>query len=287
MLGTIVIIIVALYLITSIVVYFLANSNIIPSRRRKEYEIGFTAEKKYLSSALNPSKKVAYWVAEQDDSSKTVILLHGFTRTSDKLQSRAEIYWNRGYSLYFVDNLGHGYSSDQLYPSGYRYTIEVKNLIDTLNIDHPVIHGLSMGAIAANVLAQLYPDIPSAIICEALPANFDNLYKELLRYIKVPHFLFPWIEWVSRKFNWKQFEELGLDEHDYHPAEISCPIFLIHSQSDPLFHYEEHFLPLVSQFEERANFKSWLVPDSGHTNMVENDQYEDQLTDFLATVNTQ
>ena len=186
MYQTIIAVILFIYLILSIIVYFLTNSNVLPNRRSKEYKIGFNAELKYMPSVLNPSKKVAYWVAKQENSNKNVILLHGFTRTSKRMETRGGIYWDLGYNLYFVDNLDHGYSSNLLYPSGYRYALEVLKLIQYENIASPIIHGLSMGAIATSMIAQLEPEIPKAIICEALPYDFDNLYPELMRYLGLP-----------------------------------------------------------------------------------------------------
>ena len=60
--------------------------------------------------------KTAFWEAIQTEEDKNVILLHGFTRNSGRMNRRAKIYWERGYNVYFVDNRGHGRSKSSLWP---------------------------------------------------------------------------------------------------------------------------------------------------------------------------
>ncbi|MHA2503316.1 MAG: alpha/beta fold hydrolase [Candidatus Kariarchaeaceae archaeon] len=283
MIWTILIIIGSIYLLFSIFVYFMSNSNLVPKKKRQNYTIGFGAELRRTPSIIDPKLSLAYWVADQGGD-KSVILLHGFTRTSKRLEVRAEIYWDMGYNLYFVDNLGHGYSSNLLYPSGYRYGIEIAALIEKEGIDQPVLHGLSMGAIAASILTQTRPELVRALVAEALPIDFKNLYGQFLGYIHIPAALFPWIEWVSRKFNWKQFDKLGVTEEDYRPWEVECPFLLIHSDADRLFDYRDHFIPISKRVQNNPNFKAWLAQDSGHTRMMNHPEYRNRVEEFLSGV---
>ena len=93
--------------------------------------------------------------------------------------------------------------------------------------------------------------------------------------------VFPWLEWVSKKLNWKQFDELGLNLDDYRPTTVKLPFFLMHSGSDTLFDPKDHYVRLVKELDGSANFKHWLVPDAGHTNMYKNPEYENKLVSFL------
>ncbi|MHA2100496.1 MAG: alpha/beta hydrolase, partial [Candidatus Kariarchaeaceae archaeon] len=188
----------AIYGIISVFMFFMVNSNVIPSRRFAKYEIqGIPVKLKHMDSG-----RTAYWEAIQTEEDKNVILLHGFTRHSGRMNKRALIYWKRGYNVYFVDNRGHGMSKSILFPSGFQYSFIVRQIIKEMKITNPILHGASMGAIASAYAAQKEPDICKMIICEALPHNFDRLYHEMMDFMKIPIKLFFWIDWLSRKIVW-------------------------------------------------------------------------------------
>lgn len=261
------------YLVLSVIVFFLINSNVIPSRFLSNYQIDFPAELKFMN---NP--KVAYWVAKQTDEDKNVILLHGFTRNSGRMNRRAKIYWDLGYNIYLVDNLGHGRSRFILFPSGFQYSWEVRKFIQQKNIQKPIIHGVSMGAIAAAYIAQKNPELCGSIICEALPYDFDNLYINMMNYMRIPSKLFIWIEPLSRAIVWRKFK--GKDG-SYDVKNISCPLFYIHGEEDKMFNPEDHYYRILEDLKDNGNFESWLVPEARHTRMDQNPQYKDKLIDYL------
>ncbi|MHA2250892.1 MAG: alpha/beta hydrolase family protein [Candidatus Kariarchaeaceae archaeon] len=264
---------VIIYLIFSIFVFFLVNSNIIPSRLFKQYQIDIPAELRYLQ---NP--KLAYWVAKQTDEEKNVVLLHGFTRNSGRMNKRAKIYWELGYNIYLIDNLGHGRSAFTLFPSGFQYSWEVRRIIAHEKITDPILHGVSMGAIATSYIAQKDPDIPKVIICEALPHNFDNLYDNMMRYMKIPVRLFFWIESVSRAIVWRKFK--GKDA-TYNVKDISSPMLYLHSEEDKMFIPEIHYNGIIKDLQSKEIFETWLVPNASHTRMDQHPEYRDKLVNFL------
>lgn len=261
------------YLILSFFFFFFLNSNILPFRRYAKYDIQIPAKLKYFGS-----KRVAYWEAIQNDVDKNVILLHGFTRNSGRMNKRASIYWERGYNVYMLDNLGHGKSDGTLFPSGFQYSFIVRQFINEKKIKKPVLHGASMGAIASSYIAQKEPDIPKFIVCEALPHNFDNLYYEMMGFMKIPSKLFFWLDWVSRKIVWRQF--IGR-EAEYDVSNIKCPMILIHGELDAMFRPELHFNKIIKEMAGKKDFNSWLVPDSRHTRMDRKEDYEEKLIEFL------
>ncbi len=283
---TILLLILVCYLILYLIAFFFLNSNIIPMRRFKKHNFSMAVTLNYIPSALDKSKKIAYWEVEKrkqnststNAENSTVILLHGFTRNSATLDKRAQIYYNKGYTIIFIDNLGHGKSSNLLFPSGYRYAIETINIIKTLKLRDPVVHGVSMGGIAAVIIGQQKPNLCKAIICEAVAYNFDNMYKELQRYLRLPSFLFPGIEIISKKIAWRQLKDMDLD---YDITKVSIPLFLIHGKKDRLFKYEEHYNKIVELMSSRETFHSWLVPFSGHSKMHHHKKYEEKISEFL------
>ncbi|MCY3414614.1 MAG: alpha/beta hydrolase [Candidatus Heimdallarchaeota archaeon] len=269
-------VILSIYILLGLIIFFLINSNLIPSRRHTGYSIE-DADLEFIPSS-DGKRKLAIWKQLISEDHPTVILLHGFSRDSGKMLKRAEVYKRIGFNIYYIDNLGHGRSSNYLFPSGIQYSFEVRHAIEYLKITNPILHGASMGAIASSYIAQKSPDVPKQIICEALPHDFDNLYPEMMRYMKLPLFLYPFMPWISRKIVWRQFKGLDIN---FEPWNISCPIFLIHSESDKMFDYKLHFDKIIEKLGEDKSVNYWLVPNAGHTRMDENPKYADMIYEYL------
>lgn len=250
----------------------MVNSNLLPFRRFAKYEIDIPAKLKYMDSGI------AYWEAIQTQEEKNVILLHGFTRNSGRMNYRATIYWERGYNVYFIDNFGHGKSKTILFPSGFQYSFIVRQFIKEMKLQNPILHGASMGAIASSYVAQKEPEIPKFIVCEALPHNFDNLYHEMMSFMKIPIKLFFWLDWLSRKIVWRQFKNKNAE---YEVSDIKCPMMLIHGENDKMFRPEMHFERIIDELQGKDDFHSWLVPNSLHTRMDQNDNYKEKLITFI------
>ena len=87
----ILLIILAIYFGISVLIFFLINSNFIPSRRSGEYKISIPVKLKFFDNG-----DTAYWEGKQSEDGRNVILLHGFTRNSSTMNRRAEIYWQLG-----------------------------------------------------------------------------------------------------------------------------------------------------------------------------------------------
>lgn len=249
------------------------NSNILLFRRFAKYEIEVPATLKYMDNG-----RIAYWEAIQTEEEKNVILLHGFTRNSGRMNSRANIYWKRGYNIYFIDNRGHGKSKSILFPSGFQYSFIVRKFIKEMNIKNPILHGASMGGIASAYVAQKEPGVVKFIICEALPYDFDNLYPDMMEFMKIPIALFPWMDWLSRKIVWRQFKG---EDAEYNLTDINCPMFVINGAKDLMFKPEFHFDKIVNELGDRDNFSSWLVPNSRHTRMDGHPEYKEKLVEFI------
>jgi pimeloyl-ACP methyl ester carboxylesterase len=262
------------YIVVSFFVFIGLNTNVV--RRSKNYVVELPARLEYLE---NP--KLAVWIATEENRNKNVILLHGFTRNSGKMSKRGMMYWNRGYNVYLIDNLGHGKSGFTWFPSGIRYHIEVKRVIDKYKIDSPILHGVSMGAIAGSYISQKASHYCKLIVCEALPAHFNTLYRDLMRYFKIPYYPFFWVGKLSKLTIWKQFAKNPLytiyENLEYIPWEGQSPKILIHSDADKLFLPHKHFDLLVNHMKDNANFLHWLVPNASHSKMDLNPDYEEKL----------
>lgn len=267
----------SIYLVSSILIFFLINSNIIPSRRSGEYTLDLPVNKQEI---VIEGKKIVFWKYIQNVTSPTVLLLHGFTRNSKRMESRAKIYLEKGYNIYLVDNLGHGKSDFILFPSGIQFSWLITTLIIKENIKKPILHGVSMGAIASSYIAQKHPDIPMAIICEALPNNFDTLYRDMMRFMKFPYILFFWVAYLSRIVVWRQFKGKDIA---YNVVNISCPIFLVHGKRDYMFLPDKHYSRNIELLSGNSKMKHWLVADSLHTRMNDHIDYKSKLLDFLST----
>lgn len=269
----ILLIILAIYFGISVLIFFLINSNFIPSRRSGDYKISIPVELKFFDN-----DDTAYWEGKQLKDGKNVILLHGFTRNSSSMNKRAEIYWQLGYNIYLIDNRGHGKSKFILFPSGYQLSRVVRKFIKEKRIKSPILHGASMGGIAAAYVAQKEPNLVKAIVCEALAYDFDNLYIEIMKFMKLPSKLFFWMNWVSKKIVWRQFDPI---DASYNLLDIKNPLFVIHGANDKMFRPEIHFEKTRNLLKDNDNFTSWLVPGSKHTRMDNHEDYKVKLIEFL------
>ena len=125
---------------------------------RNEAELSIQYQKAALSNA-----EIAYVDLPADDSSKTILLIHGFA--SNALVNWIGTGWAKtlndaGYRVVALDNRGHGHSSKFYKPSDYGpdiFAADALELLDHLNIQTCDVMGYSMGARITCYLSHVAP----------------------------------------------------------------------------------------------------------------------------------
>ncbi len=115
-------------------------------------------------SITNESVKIHY---ERSGGQKpSLVFCHGVTDNGRCLWRLAE-YLSPRFDVIMVDARGHGLSDAP--ETGYsadHHAEDVRELIQSLGLAHPVLYGHSMGARTVSRLAAKYPDLPRAVILE-------------------------------------------------------------------------------------------------------------------------
>ena len=152
-----------------------------------------------------------------------LILVHGNGGSTDSLREAATYLANE-YTVYVPESRCHGKSSDPGEISYHLMAKDLKEFIEAMGLEKPVVMGHSDGGINAITLAADYPDVPGAIIscgANSHPKTF-KLY-------------FPLGVAIKNLFKHDKLNDLMLTEPDFTPeylAQIRCPAYIVSGQSD-------------------------------------------------------
>lgn len=162
-----------------------------------------------------------------------LLLIHGNGGSVKSLQEAAA-YLANDFIVYLPESRCHGSSSD---PGEISYQLMAKDLkefIEAMGLEKPVIMGHSDGAINAITLAAEYPDLPGAII--ACGANSHP------RTFK-PYF--PLGVAIKNLFHKDKLNDMMLTLPDFTPeylSRITCPAYIVSGQFDIMWNSDTVYL---------------------------------------------
>ncbi|RMG22111.1 MAG: alpha/beta hydrolase [Methanobacteriota archaeon] len=274
-LSTLIITVVVLYLISVIIVFWMLTNNIF-IWRSKDYLIPFgTAEDGSLKKGWLEPEGIRYWICRNPNQvdDRWVVLLHSWGRNSARMVSRGEIYWDRGYSLVFVDAWSHGQSKYRKTTTALWFAEHAMKICEIEGIESPIVHGLSFGALASTIFASRKP--VRAVIAEALLHDIRGMYEGFMRVLHIPRILYWWIVVLILRmdFPWKEIEP------KFTLPRLDMPIFLIHGAKDSMFPPERDFQKNISLLKENDWY--WLVPNSLHSKMEFHPDHSRMINEFL------
>lgn len=115
------------------------------------------------------------YVELNPEGKETLVFLHGLGSYLKFWRYQLDAFAAKGYRVLAIDMLGYGKSSK---PSSFPYTMEamgdvVKELLDQLEIEAPILVGHSMGGQVASSFAIRYPKRLRAVALTA-PAGFER-----------------------------------------------------------------------------------------------------------------
>lgn len=250
------------------------------------------------------------------------VFIHG-AFVSSSMWKPQEDFFSKNFQTFIFDIRGHGKTG----PSSLKkYTVEVYaddlfKLLNTCNIDKPVICGLSLGGMIAQVFAAKYPDRLSALILADTAATITlTRWDYIMRYLVGPKWLMLlslrmigvkrfirfsfWLakftrskEWIGNEeiIEYEKSEMLQLDKKEYlkifgslydfklqELSQISVPTLVLNGEHEP-----------KSIFKHAEKIKS-LVPNceidiiknAGHTSNMENPgEFNNKIAVFLKRSN--
>lgn len=162
-----------------------------------------------------------------------LLLIHGNGGSVNSL-SEAATYLAAHFTVYVPESRCHGESSD---PGEITYSLmakDIKEFIEAMGLQKPIVMGHSDGGINAVTLAAEYPDVPGAIIAcgaNSNPATFKPYFQ-----IGV---------WFNNLFHKDKLNDLMLTLPDFTPeylAKITCPAYIVSGQFDILWNNDTLYI---------------------------------------------
>ena len=164
---------------------------------------------------------------------KTLLLIHGNGGSVNSLREAATYLANE-YTVYVPESRCHGQSSDPGEISYHFMAKDIKEFIEAMGLEKPIIMGHSDGGINAITLAADYPEVPGAIIACGANSN-PNTFK--------PYF--PIGVWLKNLFHKDKLNDMMLTEPDFTPeylAQITCPTYIVSGQKDILWNNDTLYI---------------------------------------------
>jgi pimeloyl-ACP methyl ester carboxylesterase len=104
---------------------------------------------------------------EDSGGGRPIVLAHGLTATRRYILHGSRLLERAGYRIVAYDARGHGQSSAAPSPGAYTYRDlvgDLKAVLDALDLERPVLVGVSMGAATTLALALQQPERASALV---------------------------------------------------------------------------------------------------------------------------
>lgn len=235
--------------------------------------------KKVSIQSFDQIKLVGHFFDAQ--SSKTVIVVHGFGQDYREMQPYCKMFYERNYNVLVVDNRGHGESEGNV-GFGWIDRKDILSWIDYLNVKAPenkiVLFGLSMGGTAVCCASgEKLPQNVSAIISDCAFCNADKQIQHIMRKKK---FLLKLFKKHLYDFS-KRVQGFDIMQIDALKMVNQCalPILFIHGK-------EDNFVPVENVYDLYSvaqNREKFLVDGAAHamSYVVAGVSYEKKICDFI------
>lgn len=225
-------------------------------------DYGLAAQTVYLEAADGIS--LEGWFIRAQNSSKTIILVHGFDMNKGDILKRT-YYLAKEYNLFYLDCRGSGESSGKS-AFGLKENKDICATVNWLKDNYPRqsqeigLYGLCMGAAAASYYTAVYGGV-KCLLLESSFYSLKNIAKRWAwKHIKVPYFpLVSSFLFFKEKSVGQKIESFSLQET---APKITCPVLMIQGEKDKL-------APVKKAQKTFALLKGpkelWVVKDAGHT----------------------
>ena len=153
-----------------------------------------------------------WWIRAESD--RAVLLLHGKAGCRNGFHSGVfdlgHWYHRRGYNVMMPDMRAHGESGGKYIYFGIREHADMLGWIQAIDPSYRfrwVLHGFSMGAVTALMMADRAPGRFRKVVADAPWIDFEGVVKqELWKRAHVPAFAYPYIRWIAKTFFGQQFK---------------------------------------------------------------------------------
>lgn len=227
-------------------------------------------------------KTIKGWYSRISDSSKVIILLHGYKANRLEMLPKAELFKEMGYDVLLYDARACGESDGEVVSLGYYEKDDLKaavNYLKGIGKNEIAVYGFSQGGATAIMAASELSDL-KCIISEATFDNLENAIDNRFRkYSFVPGY-------IGTLFMRPEAEKiLGISIDEIQPVKeitkIELPIFIIGAEND-----SRTLLQNTMDLYNAANDPKelWIAPNSEHENIYTSnpDEYKNKVREFLS-----
>lgn len=253
------------------------------------YEQSFNALPKERMTMTNQGlEQVAWYVPAAETTDKTVIVVHGFGQTKERMRPYGYLFHQLGYNVLLPDNVAHGESEGELIGYGWNDRFNVIKWAELLIEENPqaeiVLYGLSMGG-ATVMMASGEESLPEQVYAIIEDAGYTSVWDELTYQAKAMYGLpsFPLVYQVSGLSKLLAGFSYGEASSIKQLEKNTLPILFIHGD-------EDGFVPpemVYGNYEASKGQKELvLIPGADHAKTFSADPvaYEKIISTFLKKV---
>lgn len=235
----------------------------------------------------NETKLHAYYVSASQPTSKTAVIVHGYTDNAIRMMMIGYMYHQKlGYNILLPDLQYSGLSEGDAFQMGWLDRLDVMQWMEIANEIYGgntqmVIHGISMGG-ATTMMVSGEPQ-PAYVKCFIDDCGYtsvwDQFAKEMSLMFEVPKFpLMHASSWLCGLTKGWTFQEASSLKQ---VAKCKLPIFFIHGEKDD---YVPTWMGYKLYESKPAPKELWIVPNADHArsyllNRVEYTERVKQFTD--------
>ncbi|MGT2771914.1 alpha/beta hydrolase [Streptococcus marimammalium] len=250
------------------------------------YEKEFAAlEKTTLKMTNGGLKQVAWYVEAPKKTEKTVIIVHGFSSSKERMMAYGWLFHKLGYNVLMPDNIASGDSGGRIIGYGWNDRFNIikwsEILVETNPNSHIILYGLSMGG-ATVMMASGEEALPKQVRAIIEDAGYTSVWDELVYQAKDMYNLpaFPILYQVSAMSKIRAGFTYGEASSIKQLEKNTRPILFIHGS-------EDKFVPTEMVYENyeatAAPKELYIVKGADHAKTFSTDikTYEEKIASFL------
>lgn len=254
-----------------------------PVRPHKQTFASFPDGFQEISIPAKNDKKLYGWWFPAGKDAPTLILVHGWGRSVERMTPYIEKLCGNGYNLLAFDSRNHGNSDPDKYSTMVKFAEDIGSSIDyahqTLQVPNMQVSviGLSIGGSASIYASAMDKRISRVVTVGAFAHPADVMSKQLQdRYIPKYPFIWALLKYIEQLVG-LSFDEVA-PENNIHKSEAA--FLLIHGK-------EDRVVPLAQakRLIEKARpgkARLWQIEGRGHSDCHFEKDFWDQLGQFLA-----
>jgi len=221
----------------------------------------------------------------QGKTNKTVVLCHGYTLSLAGSIKYANMFLEKGYTVFLYDHRNHGLSTKSFTSFGHFESEDLRRVIHALRKrDNTIkigIMGESLGGATVLQYAAKYDDV-DFVIADCPFADAHDVFEYRMRYdYKIaPKFIISLASNLSRVFQGWSFKYASVKGR---LKNVTTPILFIHGESDL-------YIPksMTEALYEEKGQASWLyiAPGARHAKSFTSNPeiYKNRVSDFLEII---